>query len=71
MGTLQKSTVRLGMSFTPEFKFIVTGNNYIIPSMIRIEDITAPIIRAENLTENIIHNIGHVNDNNFMTSLIK
>ena len=67
VGTLLKSSVRSSMSFT----FELTENNYIVPIMIRIEDITALIIKARNLTEKIVYNIDHVDDNNFMTNLIK
>ena len=71
MGSLQESTVRSFNSFTPEFMLIVTGCNYIVPYMIMIDDIATPVIKAENHTANIIHNIGQDNDNNFMTNLIK
>ena len=58
------------MNFTPEFKLILTGNNYIVPFKIRIDDITEPVRSAENLTANIIRNLDQVKDNNFMSDLI-
>ena len=58
------------MSFTPEFKFILTGNNYGVLFKIRIDDITESVRKAENLTANIIQNLDQVKDNNFMSDLI-
>ena len=66
----QKSTVRPDVSFTPEYKLILTGNNYIVPFKISIDDITEPVKRAENLTINIIRNLDRVKDNDFTSNLI-
>ena len=70
ISALQESTVQPGMSFTPQFKLILTVNNYIVPFTIRIDVITEPVRRAENLTTNTIHNLDKVKDNNFMSDLI-
>ena len=73
ISALQGSTVRPGMSFTPEFNLILTGNNYIVPFKIRIDDIIEPVRRAENLTTDIIRNLDKVityHNNNFISDLI-
>ena len=61
------------MSFTPEFTLILTENNYIVPFKIRIDDITQPVRRAENLTTYIIRNLDKVllyQDHNFISGII-
>ena len=73
ISALQESTVRPGMSFTPEFKLILTGSNYIIQFKIKIDDITEPVRRAENLKTDIIRNLDKIllyQDYNFMSDLI-
>ena len=67
ISALQESTVRPGMSFTPEFKLILTGSNYIIQFKIKIDDIT------EHLKTDIIRNLDKIllyQDYNFMSDLI-
>ena len=69
ISAIQESTVRPGISFTPEYKLILTGNNYLVPFRISIDDITEPVKRAENLTINI-RNLDRVKDNDFTSDLI-
>ena len=52
MITLQESTVRPGMNFTPEFKLILTGNNCIVPFKIGTDGKTEPVRKAGYLTAN-------------------
>ena len=66
-----EETARPGISFTPEFNLILTNKHYVVPFVISLDDIYAPLHKAKNLTSRIIHNINHSKKDNVMTQLVK
>ena len=55
----------------PEFNLMITGNQYIVPFMIPLDDIYAPIVRAKTLISQIIHHVDYLKENEFMVKLMK
>ena len=50
----QETPPQQGLSFTPEFQLVVTGEAYVVPFLLKLDDIYEPIRRATNLTNDII-----------------
>ena len=60
-GPTTESLLRMGLSYTPAFKVILTGRQYIVPLELNTQDIQEPLIRARNITADLEWNISHMN----------
>ena len=65
------SLLRPGISFTQEFNLLVTGDHYIVPMQISLEDINEPVLKAENATATIFQNIEQfVKEDNVIAEMV-
>lgn len=56
----QETSIRAGLSFTPSYRLVLTGRNYVVPFALRATDVQAPLVRALNLTAELAWNIEHM-----------
>ena len=68
----QSSPPQQGMSFSQDHQLLVTGQAYVVPFLLKLEDIYEPIKKANNITQNIIYNLDEIEGDDFLlfTSLI-
>lgn len=68
----QETSPQQGLSFSPAFQLVVTGEAYVVPFLLKLEDIYEPIRRATNLTNKIMYSLGEIGEKDFLliTSLI-
>ncbi|XP_045104977.1 uncharacterized protein LOC123500339 [Portunus trituberculatus] len=56
----QSSPPQQGMSFSQDHQLLVTGQAYVVPFLLKLEDIYEPIKKAINITQNIIYNLDKI-----------
>ena len=56
----QELPLRTGLSFTPVHRLVLTGRQYVIPFILRSEDVQQPLIEAINYTRAISWNVDHM-----------
>ena len=68
----QETPPQQGLSFTPEFQLVVTGEAYVVPFVLQLDTIYEPIRRATNMTNHIIFSLDEIGGEDFLliTSLI-
>lgn len=58
-----ESPIRAGLSFTPKFRLLLSGQSYIVPLVLKSNDIQKPLIEALNMTADLSYNIAHMSMN--------
>ncbi|XP_045108474.1 uncharacterized protein LOC123503109 [Portunus trituberculatus] len=62
----QSSPPQQGMSFSQDHQLLVTGQAYVVPFLLKLEDIYEPIKKAINITQNIIYNLDEIAGDDFI-----
>ena len=57
----QEQPLRAGLVFTPAFKMMITGRSYIVPIVVEMDTVIAPLINALNLTADVSWSMEHMN----------
>ena len=71
MSPIQESSIRMGISYTPAFRVLLAGREYIIPLELHTSDIQVPLICARNITAELGWNISHMNASYAVVSSLK
>ncbi|XP_045108006.1 uncharacterized protein LOC123502806 [Portunus trituberculatus] len=62
----QSSPPQQGMSFSQDHQLLVTGQAYVVPFLLKLEDIYEPIKKTINITQNIIYNLNEIAGDDFI-----
>ena len=54
-----------GLSFSHDHQLLVTGQDYVVPFMLKLDDIYEPIRRANSITQNIVYNLDEIKGEDF------
>ena len=57
------------MSFTPVFQMKLTGNVYVVPFVLHLQDLYAPIVKAQELTSKILATVHHIEPVKILTDV--
>ncbi|XP_050721311.1 uncharacterized protein LOC127001149 [Eriocheir sinensis] len=57
----REQPIRPGLVFSPVFKMLLTGRYYVVPVVIKTDDIQRPLINVANLTAEVSWSIEHMN----------
>ena len=53
--------LRAGLAFTPAFKLMITGRDFVVPIKVDSKDILEPLLYALNLTQEVTWSMNHMN----------
>lgn len=67
----QETPIRAGLSFTPSYRLVLTGRHYVVPFILKEEDVFTPLYQAINLTSSLAWNIDHMSTNFTVVAAIK